>query len=94
MDCPAFQYGSPGRAATIDGQGVLEPIPLSFAGVAKVGDQPQHISIPLKDEALVSRAKTAPPIRPKGGVNVAAKGAEANGRDVHAMFSQVFSIKW
>ena len=57
MDCPAFQYGSPGRAATIDGQGVLEPIPLSFAGVAKVGDQPQHISIPLKDDALVSRAK-------------------------------------
>src|SRR5262245_33903998 len=57
MDCPTFQYGSPGRAASIDGQGVLEPIPFHFAGVAQVGNQPQHISITLKDGALVSCAK-------------------------------------
>jgi hypothetical protein len=36
---------------------MIEPIPHSFTGVANVGDEPQHISIPLKDEALVSRAK-------------------------------------
>jgi len=36
---------------------VLEPVALSFAGDAKVGDQPQHVSVLLKDEAQISRAK-------------------------------------
>jgi hypothetical protein len=36
---------------------MLEPVALSFAGDAKVGDQPQHVSVLLKDEAQISRAK-------------------------------------
>jgi hypothetical protein len=36
---------------------VLDPVALSFAGDAKAGDQPQHVSVLLKDEAQISRAK-------------------------------------
>jgi len=41
-------WADPHANRTIDGQGVLEPIPLSFAGVAQVGDQPQHILHPAE----------------------------------------------
>ena len=43
--------------APANGHGVLEPVALSFAGDAKVGDEPQHVSVLLKDEAQISRAK-------------------------------------
>jgi hypothetical protein len=36
---------------------VFEPVAFSFAGDAQVGDQPQHISVLLKDEAQISGAK-------------------------------------
>jgi hypothetical protein len=36
---------------------VLEPVAFSFARDAKVGDQPQHVSVLLKDEAQISPAK-------------------------------------
>ena len=45
------------RAPSANGHGVLEPVAFSFAGDAKAGDQPQHVSVRLNDQAQISRAK-------------------------------------